>query len=285
MERINFREQADLGKMLQKSAQFIRQNFVEIMKSAVLIVLIPLLLGSFLIGSSMVDMFSGFSENMQNPEILGDPFFGIKTLLPGYFFSGIAYMLFYIVCISYIKQYVNGAEIIDQNSVFADLKKHVLSVFFGGLLIGILSYIGMILCLIPGIYLAVVFSHLFCIIIIEDKGFGTAFSKSFKLIKGHWWDSFLLYFVATLINMGISFVMILPMYIYLFANMFENIESNNPEAMMESMGDMGWFMPIYMLVYLIGIIVVATIQSANYYNLVERQEGTGEKLEIEGFGK
>lgn len=284
MERINFREIGDLGKILQKSAQFIRQNFVAIMKLSIVVVLVPFIIGAFLTGSSMSSFYSELGSNMEDPSQFMNPFSSFATMIPGYLLMTISFILFYIICVGYIKQYVNGVEVIDQKLILGEIKKHILKVFFGGIIIAILTYIGIFLCLIPGIYLAVVFSHLFIITIVEDKGFGESFSKSFSIIKGKWWDSFLLYFVSTLIVMGISFVMILPMYIFMGVNMFRNIDSANPEAMFDSMGSVGWFMPLYMVIYLITTMVTATIQTANYYNLVESKEGLGEKKDIENIG-
>lgn len=284
MERINFREVGDIGKLLPKSAQFFRQNFISIVKSSLLIVLIPFAIGTYLTTSSMSALYSGLGANLNDSNQLINTFSMFSKMIPGYFLISVSFMLFYIVCISYIKQYVNGVELIDQKSVLKDVKKHILKVIFGGFLTLIMIYIGTVLCLIPGIYLAIVFSQLFVIAIVEDLGFGKAFSKSFKIIKGKWWESFLLYLVSSLIISGISFIMVLPMYITLFAGMFKNMDSNNPEAMLQNMGSMAWFVPLYMLVYLVITMIMAIIQSANYYNLVEAQEGLGEKSDIENIG-
>ncbi len=280
MERINFREQADLGMILQKSAQFIRQNFIGIMKSSLLIILLPLLLGTFLLANSTMNLYAVAEVNMNNPSDILSLYTG---LLPGYFCVSIAFMLFYISCVSYIKQYANGVEVINQNTVFAELKKHILTVFFGGFLVAILAYVGVILCVFPGIYLAIVFSHIFCIVIIEDKGFGTAFNRSFKIIKGNWWNSFALYFVSTIISGAISFVMLLPAYIYSVVVIFMGVTSEDPN--LTGLGNAAGGLVLFsMLAYIVSFLIMATIQSANYYNLIERQEGVGEKLDIESFG-
>ena len=285
MERINFREFGDLGKILNKSAMFIRYNFIPIIKASSILVFIPLVIGLILLGISTSSFYSNLGISLDDPYSFTNPFGLMIMMLPSYLLISISLMMFYIIGISYMKHYVNGEENITQQTVYKDVKKHFLKVFFGGLLTIIITYIGMIFCLIPGIYLAVVFSHLFCIAIIEDKGYGNSFNRSFTIIKGQWWNSLLLYFVSTLIVAGISFIMILPMYIVMFAGMFKNIESNNPEAMFESMSYMGWFMPLYLLAYVVNILITATIQTTNYYSLVEAKEGIGEKGAIENIGE
>ncbi len=284
MERINFREIGDLGQILQKSAQFIRQNFLSVFKSALLIVLVPFAIGAVVSGTSLVRFYSNLASNMSDPYFINHPFSYFGSLIPGSLLMSISYMLFYIVTVSYIKQYVNGVEEINQSTVWQDVKKHILKVFFGGIIVALLIYVGMIFCLIPGIYFAIVLSHIFAIAIVEDKGFGASFNKSFKIIKGQWWNSFLLYLVSTFIISGITFVAILPAYAVMFVGMFKNINAGNPEAMFDNMSSMGWLMPIYFLVYLVVLLITATIQTTNYFNLVERQEGLGEKSAIEGLG-
>lgn len=281
METINFRESADLGKILQKSAQFFRQNFIGICKASLLLVVIPFIIGSVFIGMGVSKMYSGMDENLGNPSYI---FEYVWQLLPGYILMGVALVLTYVICLSYIKHYVNGVETITQKTVMQDVKKHFLKVFFGGLLIAIICYIGFFLCLVPGIYLAVVLSHLFAIAIVEDKSFGASFSKSFAIIKGNWWNSFLLYLVTSLIVAGISFLVILPTYIIMGVSMFKNVQSGTPEKMFESISGLAWFAPLYMVIYFITLVVTTIVQAANYYNLVERQEGIGEKSAIESVG-
>ncbi len=285
MERINFREIGDLGQILQKSAQFIRQNFLSIFKSALLIVIIPFAVGAVVSGASLVRFYSNLGSNMMDPNFINNPFSLLGSLIPGSLLMSIAYMLFYIVTISYLKQYVNGVEEINQSTIWEEVKKHILKVFFGGILVLIITYIGMVFCFIPGIYFSIVFSHIFAIAIVEGKSFGESFSKSFRIIKGQWWNSFLLYLVSTFIISGITFISILPTYIIMFVGVFRNVSSGTPENAFDSMSTAGWLMPIYFLVYLVTLLIMAVIQTTNYYNLVERQEGLGEKSAIEGLGK
>lgn len=280
MERINFKEVRDLGKVLRDSAQFIRQNFVPLFKASLLYVIVPIIVGGILVGMGTSQMYS----NMGNPESISNPFHFIQQLAPGYLLVSIAYMIFYIFCISYIKKYVNGDELLDSSSLFAEVKKHIFKVFLGGIVVVFLVYLGFILCVVPGVYLSIVLAHVFAIAIVEDKSFGKSFSKSFEIIKGKWWDSFILFFVTSIINGAIAFIVILPMYIFMFVNMFSSIKENDPSGAMSSMSSLGWFMPFYILVYLVLTFIIATVVTMNYYSLIEATEGVGEKEDIDSIG-
>jgi hypothetical protein len=58
------------------------------------------------------------------------------------------------------------------------------------LLVAILGSIGLILLIIPGIYIFVSFALIFQTIIIEGYGPGDALSRSHALVKGSWWRCF-----------------------------------------------------------------------------------------------
>jgi hypothetical protein len=58
-------------------------------------------------------------------------------------------------------------------------------------LAGLLTGVGFLLCLVPGIWLGVVFySSLLGVVAFEQGRYGSAFSRCFALNRNHWWSNF-----------------------------------------------------------------------------------------------
>ena len=56
------------------------------------------------------------------------------------------------------------------------------------------TFAGLLLCLIPGIYLSVRLVYTFYAVVIENRSATDAFKRSLMVTKGHWWPLFLALF-------------------------------------------------------------------------------------------
>jgi len=71
-----------------------------------------------------------------------------------------------------------------------------------------------IICVvIPWVYFFTILSLFFPIVIIENGGFGYAFGKCFRLIKGRWWSTFGVLFVIGIVVYAGFILVSLPFYI------------------------------------------------------------------------
>ena len=61
---------------------------------------------------------------------------------------------------------------------------------FGSLLVGLISLVGMMLFVLPGIYWVVRLAFTPCAIVLEDKGTTEGLGYSWSLVKGRWWGAF-----------------------------------------------------------------------------------------------
>ena len=61
---------------------------------------------------------------------------------------------------------------------------------FGSLLVGLISLVGMMLFVLPGIYWGVRLAFTPCAIVLEDKGTTEGLGYSWSLVKGRWWGVF-----------------------------------------------------------------------------------------------
>jgi hypothetical protein len=274
MNHINFKQVRDLGGILQDSSSFIKQNFVKIMKPTLLVVSVPLLLGALMMATGYQDLFDQI-ERTPDPSTV---FSFMGGMLGSYLLVMIAFILAYVMFIGYIKLYAEGVEDITLTDLMPILKSKGPSIVLSSIVLFILLYIGLFLCVIPGIYLSVVFAHFFSISIIEETGFGDSWNRSFKLIKGDWWYSFGLYIVTYVIALGVMMLIYVPTYAIMVFEMIDVADQNDPTAMMDSMSNMfSFLLPVYYFAALLISLLFSVVSTMKYYSLVEGKEGTGER--------
>ncbi|MEP3387303.1 MAG: hypothetical protein ABJO02_03890 [Reichenbachiella sp.] len=274
MERINFNQERDLGTTLQDSSTFIKQNFLKIMKPTLTVVMIPLLIGAFLMITGIQSMYSDMATMADPLQIYG----AMAGMIPAYILMLIAFVLAYIMFIGYIKLYAEGQDDITLSDLTPFLKSKGLSLTLSSIVLIITMYLGMILCVLPGVYLAIVFAHFFAISIIEDTGFGATWKRSFFLIKDNWWSTFGLYLVTYLIALGVMILVYIPAYAIMAMGMFSAVNENDPSAMMNSVSTgMSYIIPFYYLIGLVMSLLYAVVSSFRYFSLMEQKDGSSER--------
>ncbi|WP_422360122.1 hypothetical protein [Reichenbachiella sp.] len=274
MERINFNQERDLGTILQDSSTFIKQNFLNIMKPTIVVVMIPLLLGTFLMIAGMQSMYGEMATMTDPLQVYG----AMAGMIPAYILMMVAFVLAYVMFIGYIKLYTEGQEDITLSDLTPILKSKGLSLTLSSIALIIVIYAGMFLCVLPGVYLAIVLTHFFAIAIIEDKGFGATWKRSFHLIKDNWWSSFGLYLVTYLIALGIMILVYIPAYAIMALDMFSAVKENDPETMINSMSTtMSYITPFYYIIGLVISLLYAVVSSFKYFSLMEQKDGSSER--------
>jgi hypothetical protein len=100
----------------------------------------------------------------------------------------VSYLLATGACFRAIAEGWLGREPSWRESVkFAARRAH--SLLWISILYGLSVAVGFVLCLAPGIWLAVAFSVAFPVLFVEDLRGGKALSRSFNLVKGRWWPA------------------------------------------------------------------------------------------------
>ncbi|HEY8402525.1 MAG TPA: hypothetical protein VIK89_14755, partial [Cytophagaceae bacterium] len=202
--------------------------------------------------------------------------------------EAIFFMLFFILSISIISlvvfEYVNlytdsSVEEFDVSDVFKLVKKDFFRVILGAIGSYLIIMLGMILLIIPGIYVSVALSLLFIVMIKEKASFSNAVSRCFYLIKGKWWSTFGLLFIMGMIQSMILYAFSLPITILtaVIGSMTMNMEQG------ATIFTTVWS-AVYMLMstftYALPIIAVCF----QYFNLVEMKESKGLMERIESIG-
>jgi hypothetical protein len=154
-----------------------------------------------------------------------------------------------------------------------------LKIFFAEIGVGVIILFASLLFIIPGIYVAIAFSLVPIVIAVENVGFGTATGRSSGLISGHWWFTFGLLFVISLIQFMFSFILQAPVFALTIAL---PLVSGDPELVTESF----WLIRLLSGISEISSFFYAFYTIAltfHYYSLVEKKEASGLLSKIEAL--
>jgi hypothetical protein len=131
----------------------------------------------------------------------------------------------------------------------------------------------------PGmIYLGTVLSLYLPVLWLEEVSIWMAIGRCFQLVKGKWWSTFGLLLVASLIQGVVGIVFALPQYAVMMGKMLQlpGLNSNVLGLAAQTIYAGGM-----LLAYCIPLLALAF----QYFNLVERHEGYGLRLLVDGLGQ
>lgn len=165
----------DIGDALSKGFSVVIQNPVPAIAGGFLIFLIAIIIQipSF-VGQFMAEMASGDAGVVI---AIFSGLLGLVTGIVGIVLAGPLYGGFYYFMLRMLRG--EKVEILD---VLAGFKKNVVQLILGGIVSSILITVGMFLCILPGIYLAVSYAFALPLIIDKEMGFWDAMEMSRKKV-------------------------------------------------------------------------------------------------------
>lgn len=209
-KEIQFRKKRELGDILSDSFEFIKQEYKPVSK-LILTYVLP-----FLILYGIVQVFIQMKVigniDLSDPEALlaniGPIYKNIFLFsLFGIFVQSLLIGTYY----SYIEVYIKKGK---GNFDISEIKPHLFSnsllALSAGFAVFILTMIGIVLCIVPGIYFANTFSIAAMVLLFERKGLGNAMSRSWKLVNFQWWNTLLLNIIGIIIIWAAGYVLSLP---------------------------------------------------------------------------
>lgn len=289
-KKIELYKTRDFGAKINATIEYVRYNFGPLIKIVLLIVAPVGLLVSILFSNLFGTIFS-MSANpaMSDAEAFGK----LGAMGSNYLIVMVLVLVTYSIMMSCIYTYIKMRDNMEDPPEVMEVLRagfpKVPGLIGLMLLITVVSFVGLFFFVIPGIYLAITLSIAVPIYVYESRSVGDAFGKSFKLIRGKWWSTFGLLFVAGMIASMVSYVFAIPMYAMMFSQLFSNVSEANPdpEAVFEIFSS--WYTTAGMAIMMIGSYTTYLIPmialSFQYFNLSERVEGTGIRNQIEGFEK
>jgi len=285
---IEFKKQRELGEILSDTFAFFRNEFkpffntfFKIVGPFLAVMVVSLVLYLYFAGNTFNLML--LDTNMDVTNLTTIALVGLVYIL-----SIVAvYTMSQSTVLHYIKSYSNGKGSTD----FETIRKEVYDSFWSfiglGIMVGLSVFFGLMMCIIPGIYLYVPLSLAFCILVFNRMNASDAYSYSFNLVKGEWWMTFATIFVIGIIIGIATYVFAIPTAIYQWIKMGIFSGEIDAEGVMDIFKD-----PIYILLNVISTVaqfllnLISIIAGAFiYFNLNEKKNFTGTYERIENLGE
>ncbi|MBP8792349.1 MAG: hypothetical protein KBH29_04140 [Lutibacter sp.] len=284
---IEFKKERDLGAIINDTFKFIRENWKEYFLTVLKIV------GPFLIVALGVMVFYLFTMSdlfTNQAAISSNPFNFLGTLFSWIFVIIFVYVLLYtllsMASLYFIKSYIDNNGKADFNEVKTNLISGIWRFIGLGMLISLVTILGMVFCYLPGFYLGTVLSLATSIMVFENKSVGDTFSHCFVLIKGQWWNTFGVLIVVWFLTFILGQAFSIPALIYQMIEMGTMAESEDPIGIFSIFKD-----PIYLalnigsyifqfILYAIPLISTVFI----YFDLNEQKNHSGTYEMIDSIG-
>ena len=287
---VNFKKTRDLGAIISDTFKFLsvewKPFFATILKISIVPVLIAIAVAIYFVMSST----SFYGDLLQLNDYDSDVDFNFSEIflpLLAFFFSYlIAYALMTVASLSYINSYIENKGTVNYEEIQNSTKEKFwpyVGLFF---LIGIIVFIGLMFCVIPGIYFGVVLSLSICLLIFQNRGALDAISDSFSFIKEHWWETFGILLVIQILIGVVSFIVDLPASLYQGLDMASVLESRDTSELTASFTD-----PIYLGLVAISYVVkfilyiVSTVATVFiYFDIKEQKNPSSDVIDEIGTG-
>lgn len=205
----------DFSSNFDMTLNFTKQNYVKILKGIAILIPALLIIAFFTPDTNFSTMgVSDYSDLM-------DSYAAMFTMgaITVYFLSVMITYCIFLYVISYMALYVKSPDGSVKNSdVWSKLANSFLPLIGGGIIFGLLSTIGFILCIIPGIIIYVYLGFYAYVYINEDKGVINSFYRSYEIVSNNWWIT-LGYGLVFLILISVgSAIFTIPTYLILLGH-------------------------------------------------------------------
>jgi len=281
-QQLNLRKYRDFGQLITDTFLFIKQEN-KLLLRVILTYVGPFVLITAFSGAWMqTGMFK--SMDFKNTS---DPFMVFRNLGFKYAIYMIATLVSstMMMCTLYSYMYLyskKGKDGFLQEDVWEMVKVKFFPVLGLLLLVGIIVFFGFILCIIPGVYLAVTFALVIASSVFEDLSAGESMQRSMFLIKEDWWFALGISFVMSLISGFLGMIFLAPSSIMSMFLMINNIRGESSQTI--SM--------IYLILTAIGTFCASILygiphitMSMFYFSQVEKKESPNLINKIEQINK
>jgi len=284
-QKINFYKIRSFGQKINVTVEFVRQNIGIIVKSVLLVVGPMAILTGLLFSQYIGFLFSSLSQG--DIEAVKDPvsfFFNpsyIGFIILAIFSSLLNFAIMFNIMRLYQQRYPEPFTVTEVlNASWRDV-----FILLGlGLVSWFIIMAGFIALIIPGIYLIIVLSLALPVLFFERQGIFSAISRSFGLIKGKWWSTFGLMIVISFMMNAVSFIFIIPFYVFYSLGMLTMVDGTGVGTDVQSFGYQAG-MTISMIIMFLGNFIAYSLPivaiSFQFFNLVERQQSVGLLAEID----
>ncbi|MBC8154199.1 MAG: hypothetical protein H7Z72_14950 [Bacteroidetes bacterium] len=203
-----------------------------------------------------------------------------QILSPAYWlvilFTLLSYVLVSLTVYSHLKLYARQQdEPITVGAVWQEVQSLLVGGFGITIITGLAVFAGLLLLIVPGVYLFVPLSLALAIFVFERLGLSAVFSRCFALTRDKWLSTLGLVIVMSIIASIIGMVFSVPAGIVGIMGVAKGEVSSLPLIITQAISAVGTRMLSALVPLALGF---------QYFNLVERQEGTGLLSAIDSIG-
>lgn len=210
-QEADFRQRRDFGQKFSATFDFIAVHWRGLGRCLLYLVLPAALLRAIAAGLLQQQTLTGIFSNTKPgggrnataqqiammSQMVSTPLYWVSIAL------GIAFATLLVLTVyGYVKLCLRpypSAEPIMPRDVWQVVKQEFVGAFFSYLGIAIIVLIGFFFLAIPGIYLFVALLPFFIVKVVEGTGFGATLSRCLSLTKGKWWSTFGLLAIVVLV--------------------------------------------------------------------------------------
>lgn len=234
---IELRKVRDFSEVISTGFQFIRQNWKALYRPLLFYYLPPYVAASFFLGRFLRNV--GMSTATGSTAGLVS---GMGSMLFGYLLMVLASVLMYAIVYEFMAFYLmNRGLVPGAGEVGRRALRRSPSYLAVIIVAGIITSIGLVLFILPGIWLAVLFSLALPVLAFGSGDIGDGISRPFKLVRGQWWVTFGLIVVLAMLITFISYIIYLPLMLLTgFGAMSGATGMEDPESL-------GWLMSLFMM--------------------------------------
>lgn len=279
---IQFKKQRKIGEIITETFRFLRENYRSFFRSLLKIVGPVFIL--------LVAAVSYYTYNTVNSSTSTNIFLNGGEFLISFGILCLALLLYlsvlHAMAYNFIKSYIANSGMVDEKEVANGVKRDFGKIFGILAISWVLVFAGLLLFVIPGIYLMVPLSIAAATAVFRNISLSEAISECFDLVKEQWWKSLGTVLLIWLVTYVISLVFQLPIIIYTVVKTLTFVQqgsSADPEGLVD------WFyVALNIIASLIQYVLYSIIPiglAFLYFHLNETKNFTGTYEAIENLGK
>ncbi len=198
-----------VGEILDGAIQCVRANPKIMLGLSAVVVTISQLI-SFGLTAAFAQNLNSLDVETASPEdVLGSLGGLVGASLIGTLITALAQVILAGVLTVVVSRAVLG-NTTTLSEAWTQLRPRLLSLVAVSLLVFVLSFLGLFLCLLPGVFLYVMWWLAGPALILERGGVTTSMRRSWTLVRGSWWRTFLIVVLTVVLTAVIAGIVAVP---------------------------------------------------------------------------
>jgi hypothetical protein len=159
---------------------------------------------------AVLDLFSALANAAAGDSFLAGLFWGLIAATAGV----IGFFWVQGALVEVVRDVRDGRADRTIGETYQAVSPRLPALIVGGILAGLGIAVGLILFIVPGLFLLTIWSMLVAVIVIEGRSAGEAFGRSREIVRGHGWEVFgliIVTFVIVAIASGVITLLFAPL--------------------------------------------------------------------------